>query len=248
MRRSSGIPTLTFGTHPSGKTGLDRAAGANEGCVGTAQDPRDQGAVLYAREAMDVISGSGTIGSEIRSSNRRDLLDRMVRAVEKVRDRLHRAAAALEAAGVLYAVVGGNAVASWVARVDEAAVRNTQDVDILLIARTSRPRSKAGEGRLRLPPRQRDRHVPRRTGCQGARRRPCPLRGREGSVRRPGGRSADRRVGIDRFFRVVALESLLRMKLTSFRRKDQVHIVDMIDVGLVDESWLTGSRPRSLRD
>src|SRR6201988_2521697 len=59
-------------------------------------------------------------------------LDRMVRAVEKVRDRLLRAARALEAAGVPYAVVGGNAVAAWVSRVDEAAVRNTQDVDILL--------------------------------------------------------------------------------------------------------------------
>src|SRR5882672_3045528 len=61
-----------------------------------------------------------------------DLLDRMVRAVEKVRARLARAAAALEAGGVPYAVIGGNAVASWVAQVDEAAVRNTQDVDILL--------------------------------------------------------------------------------------------------------------------
>ena len=39
-------------------------------------------------------------------------------------------------------------------------------------------------------------------------------------------------------FRVVALESLLRMKLTSYRRKVQVHIQDMIEVGLVDESWL----------
>jgi hypothetical protein len=29
------------------------------------------------------------------------------------------------------------------------------------------------------------------------------------------------------------------MKLTSFRRKDQVHIQDMIDVGLIDESWLS---------
>src|SRR5262249_35471565 len=61
-----------------------------------------------------------------------DLLDRMVRAVEKVRERLKRATTPLEAAGIPYAVVGGNAVASWVARVDEAAVRNTQDVDILL--------------------------------------------------------------------------------------------------------------------
>ena len=31
-----------------------------------------------------------------------------------------------------YAVVGGNAVAAWVSRVDQAAVRNTQDVDIVL--------------------------------------------------------------------------------------------------------------------
>src|SRR5471032_2021818 len=56
----------------------------------------------------------------------------MVRAVERVKERLLRATAALEQCGVAYAVVGGNAVAIWVARVDEAAVRNTQDVDILL--------------------------------------------------------------------------------------------------------------------
>ncbi len=61
-----------------------------------------------------------------------DLMERMVRAVEKVRDRLHRSTRALQDAGIPYAVVGGNAVAAWVARVDESAVRNTQDVDILL--------------------------------------------------------------------------------------------------------------------
>jgi len=52
--------------------------------------------------------------------------------VEKVRQRLLRATAALEAAGVPYAVAGGNAVALWVSRVDEAAVRSTQDVNVLL--------------------------------------------------------------------------------------------------------------------
>src|SRR5947207_2677597 len=57
---------------------------------------------------------------------------RMIRAVEKVRERLRRVVAALEAANVPYALVGGNAVAAWVSRVDETAVRNTQDVDILL--------------------------------------------------------------------------------------------------------------------
>ncbi len=60
------------------------------------------------------------------------LLDRMVLGVERVRDRLLRASGALEAAGVPYAVAGGNAVAAWVATVDASAVRNTQDVDILL--------------------------------------------------------------------------------------------------------------------
>jgi hypothetical protein len=60
------------------------------------------------------------------------ILERMARAVEKVRERLLRATEALEAAGVGYAVIGGNAVAAWVATVDESAVRNTQDVDILI--------------------------------------------------------------------------------------------------------------------
>src|SRR5712671_3530093 len=58
--------------------------------------------------------------------------ERMIGAVEKVRQRLRRAVAALEAAGVPYALADGNTVAAWVSRVDEAAVRNTQDVDILL--------------------------------------------------------------------------------------------------------------------
>ena len=60
------------------------------------------------------------------------LLERMVRAVEAVRDRLRRSTTALDQAGVPYAVIGGNAVAAWVARVDPSAVRNTQDVDILI--------------------------------------------------------------------------------------------------------------------
>ena len=58
--------------------------------------------------------------------------DRVIQAVEAVRQRALRATAALAAAKIPYAVIGGNAVAAWVARVDRAAVRNTQDVDILL--------------------------------------------------------------------------------------------------------------------
>jgi len=56
----------------------------------------------------------------------------MIEAVQAVRDRALRATAALEKSGIPYAMAGGNAVAAWVARVDRAAVRNTQDVDILV--------------------------------------------------------------------------------------------------------------------
>src|SRR5271167_3230426 len=68
-----------------------------------------------------------------------EILNRMERAVAKVRERLLRATAALNQAGVPYAVVGGNAVASWVATIDEGAVRNTRDIDFL-VRRSDLPR------------------------------------------------------------------------------------------------------------
>ncbi len=39
--------------------------------------------------------------------------------------------------------------------------------------------------------------------------------------------------------RVLSLEALVRMKLTSFRDKDRTHLRDLIDVGPVDGSWRT---------
>jgi hypothetical protein len=64
-----------------------------------------------------------------------DVLERMVLAVENVRNRLLRSTAALEAANIPYAVIGGNAVAAWVSKVDPGAARNTIDVDIMVDAR-----------------------------------------------------------------------------------------------------------------
>ena len=61
-----------------------------------------------------------------------ELYARMERAVERVTQRLQKTVETLEKAGVPYAVVGGHAVRAWVAQVDEAAVRNTRDVDILI--------------------------------------------------------------------------------------------------------------------
>jgi len=57
--------------------------------------------------------------------------ERMIAAVKDVRERACRAADALRRAGVPCMVIGGQAVAAWVARVDREAVRNTKDVDLL---------------------------------------------------------------------------------------------------------------------
>ena len=79
--------------------------------------------------------------------------ERMIAAVEDVRERACRAAGTSKGAGIPHVIVGGHAVAAWVARVDKEAVRNT------------------------------------------------------------------------------------KMKLTSFRLKDKVHLMDLLDVGLIDQGW-----------
>jgi hypothetical protein len=38
--------------------------------------------------------------------------------------------------------------------------------------------------------------------------------------------------------RTLPFERLVKMKLTSFRDKDRVHIRDMISIGLIDAAWL----------
>ena len=45
-------------------------------------------------------------------------------------------------------------------------------------------------------------------------------------------------------FRVIGLEPLVVMKLMSNWRKDQVHIEDLVGVGLIDASWLAKLPPQ----
>jgi hypothetical protein len=178
------------------------------------------------------------------SSTNQTLLDRMVQAVERVRNRLLRAAAALDAAGVAYAVIGGNAVAAWVATVDPAAVRNTQDVDILIrradldVAR----RALAAAGFVHTNVSGLDIFL---DGAGGRVRDSVHIvfageKVREAHlVAAPDVAESSK---TDRFH-LISLEALVRMKLTSFRRKDQVHLLDMIEVGLVDDTWTSRLPP-----
>lgn len=165
--------------------------------------------------------------------------ERMIRAVENVRDRLFRATAALEKGGVPYAVVGGNAVAAWVSKVDQAAVRNTQDVDLLL-RREDLPRATAALAEVGFV----HRHVAgidRFLDGPTAKARDAVHVVFAGEKVRdeyllaaPEVEESERADS----YQVLRLDSLVRMKLTSFRRKDQVHLLDLLGVGLIDASWL----------
>ena len=53
-------------------------------------------------------------------------------AMELVERRLRKVTAALDAASIRYAVIGGNAVALWIAKADPSATRTTKDVDLLV--------------------------------------------------------------------------------------------------------------------
>jgi hypothetical protein len=166
--------------------------------------------------------------------------ERMFRAVEKVRDRLQRSTQALTAAGVPYAVVGGNAVAAWVGDVDEAAVRNTQDVDILLrrddLERAKQAlesvgflyRHSSGIDMFLDGPDSKDRDAVHIVFAKERVRSNYLFPAPDVTQSKPG-----------KIAQVIDLESLLKMKLTSFRDKDRMHIRDLIGVELVDQTWLS---------
>jgi hypothetical protein len=180
---------------------------------------------------------------------------RMSEGIEKVKDRLRRATALLEAAGIPYAVIGGNAVAAWVSRVDDSVVRNTRDVDLLV--------------------RREDMDAIVTAMAKGGFiHRSVSILGGKGRIEMfldgPGAKARDgvhlifsgEKVNPESLepspdvaeidashsdFRLLDLDALVTMKLTSNRRKDQVHLLDMMEIGMLDESWLERV-PVSLRD
>ena len=167
-----------------------------------------------------------------------DILERMARAVEKVQQRLLRTSQALAANGIPYAVIGGNCVAAWVAKIDAGAVRTTRDVDILIrredLERTKaamdtagfdyaftygvhlfveRPDGKPSEGVHLLFAGEKVKETD-------------PVSAPEVTESEAGAE-----------FQILALEAIVRMKLVAFRRKDQVHLQDMVRLGLIDATW-----------
>lgn len=166
-------------------------------------------------------------------------------AVEDIAQRLVRITGALNAAHVPFALVGGQAVALWVATKDPDAVRTTKDVD-LLIRREDLPAVRKaalsvgmeyfevlGVGMLL----ERDNPHPRRAVhllWAGEKVRP------EYPLPSP---SLDEVDSFEPGKPVISLLGLVRMKLMANRDHDRVHLRDMIEVGLVSRDMLAQLPP-----
>lgn len=166
------------------------------------------------------------------------LWNRMNRAVEKIQERLERTATILEAAGIPYAIIGGNAVRAWVAQMDEAAVRTTRDVDILL-RRADFPRAIVAMEAAGFIYRHAA-SIDMFLDGPGTKARDAVHVLFAGEKVRPEDvvPTPDVEDAIEiNTHRYIQLESLVRMKLTSFRDKDRMHLRDMNDVELIDDTW-----------
>ncbi len=157
-------------------------------------------------------------------------------ALDEVTDRLQRITIALEKSGVDYALVGGQAVALWVATKDPAAVRTTKDVDILL-RREDLPSARAAAASVNL-----DYCEIVGVGMFLERSDPNPRKGIHllwaGEKVRPEyplpSPAINEREMLEPGKYVVSLGGLVRMKLMSNRDQDRVHLRDLIDVGLIE--------------
>lgn len=139
------------------------------------------------------------------------MLERYEKVLETIAQGVRRATAALEKHKVPYAVAGGIAVASWVASVDPEAVRSTPDVDIL-IRRNDLERARVAIDEAVEPTFNRRVHLVFETE-------------KVVLVENPP-RSPEN-------YAILPLAQLVIMKLTSFRLKDRVHIMDMLGVDLI---------------
>ena len=166
-----------------------------------------------------------------------ELWARMERAVEKVNERLRKTVRILEDAKVPYAVVGGHAVRAWVAQVDEAALRTTCDVNIMV-----RPSDFPAMKDAMLAAGFHHRNVSDLemfVEHPEASARDAVHVVLVGKIERAGDSPNPDIEPLARAndFQTVRLETLVFMKLNANRDKDRVHLRDMISLDLIDRSW-----------
>ncbi|MFH0938080.1 MAG: hypothetical protein V1899_02190 [Planctomycetota bacterium] len=182
-------------------------------------------------------------------------LDEAEECLRSLRAKAVKVSQALKDADIPHAVIGGLAVLAHVARVNKALIRNTRDLDILInrsdLNRTAQALKSFGFSYRKvmgIPAFV----LPRKVGsitsrfAEGVhivwadeRVRPTDL------IPAPSLLSQSIAFGPDGYA-CLDIENLLKMKLTSFRLKDQVHIQDLMNVGLITQK-VKNSLPPELK-
>ena len=166
-------------------------------------------------------------------------------ALDDVTARLERICRALEGASVPFALVGGQAVALWVATRDPAAVRTTKDVDVL-VRRADLPSARAAALSVGM-----DYFEVMGVGMFLDREDPNPRRAVHlvwaGEKVRPEyelpSPDIEQRQELSAGLVVVSLPGLVQMKLLANRDQDRLHLRDMIEVGLIGRDLLATLPP-----
>lgn len=176
--------------------------------------------------------------------------ERAWQAVENVRKRLLYSTSALDRTGIPYAVIGGNAVGAWVATVDEDAIRNTTDVDIL-INREDLARTAAAFGDIGFDPQETpsgvvfvERESPSPSVRRGLHIFYANERVRPGDAY-PTANTNDS-IRLMDGFRAVSFTPMLTMMLTSNRLKDRVQLGDLLELNMITPE-LDAALPPELR-
>lgn len=167
-------------------------------------------------------------------------------ALEEVTQRMNRITSAFDQLKVPYALIGGQAVAIWVASKEPGLVRTTKDVDLLL-DRQDLEQAKQAASTVDM-----EYHFVNGIGMFLERENPSPRHGvhlvwageqiRDGdAVKAPPISEAER---VPPGMAVISLKALVTMKLIANRDHDRTHLRDIIEAGLIARDILNELPPQ----
>jgi hypothetical protein len=157
-------------------------------------------------------------------------------AFELVHARQAEITRALDAAQIEYALSGSNATYAWIASVEDSAVRAYRNVEFIV--------NPGDESRTIIALRHLEQEVNRRADRILLRSRPlqrdrwCDCMFLAGAILQQGCTVPDVETESVSDAKVLSLSVLVRFQLERWLLDDQVDLRDMIDVGLLDDSWL----------
>jgi hypothetical protein len=161
--------------------------------------------------------------------------NRVVQATSNVQKLLLLAIQALESSRISYALTDDIAVAAWVAAVDESAVGNAPDVSMVINGHDfDRAAGLLISTGLSRSPDCTNLFVESPSARHGVRLFIAGNRMARSSAATHPNPAQSQMLGQ---LRILSLQPLLQIKLSTFRDRDRLNIRDLIDVGLIDATW-----------